>query len=164
MSEFLKSPVTRYLFGVSTIYFAAVLTFGPAPVISIFDTLTISFGAVFCAVCARAVWETLRDESPERASLWATGAALVLGATVVIRAWWIVWTLLGNPPWLAEQAWFGYVTALQWAGAVLAIAAVVGPENGAIFAGTRRVMTVALVAAFFLAVILLTAKYGFSLD
>lgn len=160
MRDFHKSPVTRYLLGVSAVYFAAVLGFGAPPVIVVFDTLTISFGAVFCVICARTVWDTLKDESPERATLWATGSALVLGATVIIRAWRIIWTALGNPAWLAEQTWFGYVTALQWAGAVLAIAALVGPENGSIFEGTRKVMALAIAMAFFLSVILLSARYG----
>lgn len=156
--KILGGPVGRFVFIVFAIYAIGAATLGPAVTISVFDTATVGVGLVFCFYVAREVCITLREKSPERAQLWATGSALVLGSTVAIRLMRIYWTIT-EQPWIAYHWSFGVVTASQWAGFVLCLAALVAPDNGTIFRGTRRpmMMAAAVTVIFILASILARA-------
>ena len=148
-------PVGQFLFLVVVAYLAAISFLSTPVVILLLDAATVGVGLVFCAIVAREVWRTLNDRRPERAALWATGAGLALGSTVAIRIMRIGWVVF-DLPWLPIHWTFGLVTATQWAGFVLCLAALVAPDNGTIFDGTRRPMIcaaiwAALAAAFILA-------------
>lgn len=154
----LGGPVGQFLFIVFASYALSAWFLGAPTTISLFDTATVGVGVVFCVYVAREVWRTLRDTRPERAALWAIGAALVLGSTAAIRIMRIFWTVT-DQYWIATHWTFGIVTASQWAGFVLCLAALVAPDNGTIFDGTRRPMVVAALVTVMLAVILFSARY-----
>lgn len=158
LHKFFGGPVGRFLFIVFAIYALSTWTLGAPVTISLFDTATVGVGVVFCAYVAREVWRTLRDQSPERAQFWATGAALVLGSTATIRIMRIYWTVT-DQGWIATHWTFGMVTASQWAGFVLCLAALVAPDNGTIFDGTRKPMLVAALVTVAVAVVLFSARF-----
>lgn len=154
----LGGPVGQFFFLVIVAYLAAI-SFLPTPVvISFLDAGTIGVGLVFSAIVAREVWRTLRARRPERAALWATGAAAALGSTVVIRAMRIGWGVF-DLAWLPIHWSFGLVTATQWAGFVLCLAALAAPDNGTIFDGTRRPMICAAIWAALAAAFILALKF-----
>jgi hypothetical protein len=155
--KILGGPVGQFLFLVVGAYFASISLLPTPIVISLLDAATVGVGLVFCAVVAREVWNTLNDARPERAALWATGAAAALGSTVVIRFMRIGWGVF-DLPWLSVHWTFGLVTATQWAGFVLCLAALVAPDNGTIFDGTRRPMVCAAIWAALAAVFILAFR------
>lgn len=148
----LGGPVGQFLFIVLASDALATATVGSALTISFFNTAVVGVGLVFCFYVARAVWQTLLTDKPERAQLWAAGAGFVLISTAIIRVMRIYWTAV-EKPWIADHWTFGVVTASQWAGFVLCLAALVAPDNGTIFEGTRRPMlAAALVTALFIVI------------
>jgi len=150
-------PAGQFLFLVLAGYFALVAVL-PAPiVISLFDAGTVGVGIVFCAYVGREVWRTLKTQHPERASLWATGAGFIIGSTVIIRLMRVGWSVFGAY-WLADHWTFGIVTATQWAGFVLCLAALAAPDNSAVFRGTYRPMRCAAILAAIAAVVFLGLK------
>lgn len=157
--SFLGGPVGQFLFLVVAAYFAAVSVLPTPVVISLLDAGTVGVGLVFSGYVAREVWRTLHDRRLERAALWATGAAMALGSTVAIRIMRIGWVTL-DLPWLSFHWTFGLATATQWAGFVLCLAALVAPDNGTIFDGTRRPMICAAIWAALAVAFILTLKYA----
>ena len=157
--KFFGGPVGQFAFFVVALYFALAAIFGAPITISLFDAATVGVGLVFCGYVAVKVWENLLAERPERAALWAIGGSFIIASTVVIRTMRIAWTGL-DLPWLSEHLIFGLATATQWTGFVLCLAALVAPDNGTIFKGTRRPLVLAAIFTAIMAAVIIWVRFA----
>lgn len=139
-------------------YTAAVLLVPASLVISVLDCITIAFCMTVAVIYSPNVWRILNLKEPQLAELLMVGVWLVCFDTAVIRVWRIIWTMLGNPAWLNNQTWFGYVTLMQLIG-VLLIMCAPRRSNGTLFKGAQRTIITALSAAAFLVIVTYSVRY-----